>query len=189
MKLETHIFLAFMLFLGQPASAQKVRPISANGRPLTFQVVRTSITREPQSTEQVSIALTGFDLQAASSQRGYTYHGPTAEDIHYQPIPLTDSESFLLVEFSVSNVKRLLQLSTEDVKLIDGRGSAHRTLGCIGHKENSWFPLNSEELNPKSAGRGSPPNRGTWIFKVSTDAISGAVIQFQNATYPFTVAK
>ncbi|HVR10976.1 MAG TPA: DUF3617 family protein [Thermoanaerobaculia bacterium] len=32
-------------------------------------------------------------------------------------------------------------------------------------------------------------NQGIWIFKVPTDAIAGAVVQFQNAKYPLLVLK
>src|SRR5580658_4288126 len=118
MKSISRVLLGLTLLVVGPASAQKVRPISANGRPLAFQIARASVTRDPQSSEQVHAMLSGVDLQAASGQRGY--HGGTIkEELSYQQMPLGPSESFLIIEFAVSNVKHALRLSTNDVQLID----------------------------------------------------------------------
>jgi hypothetical protein len=103
---------------------------------------------------------------------------------------LAPSESFLIVQFSVSNVRRNLQLDATDVQLIDNRGSVYQALGRLGQKKNSWSRLYFngvqlplwENLDPKNM------RPLTWIFKVPTDAVSGAVIKFQNATYPLNVA-
>lgn len=175
------VALPLTLYLAGCASEDGPPAISANKQPLNFQVISASITKESQLSEQVQMDLSGFDVAAAASQSGYSYHGPIKEVRSYEPIPLDSSESFLIVKFRVSNVRRKLQLSTTDVELIDGKSSAHQTLGLPGHKEGSWYQLSSEELDP------AKDNGDTWIFKVPTDAVSGSVIQFQNATYPLSV--
>jgi hypothetical protein len=182
MKSLLHFFLALTLFFVGCVS-EEGRPISANGQLLTFHILRASVTRYPQLSEQMEIALTGFDLGAASSQSGYTYRGPMQPHFNYAQIGLQPSESFLIVEFSVSNVMRKLQLSAKDVKLIDGKGSIHQTLGCASsQKENAWSSFDSQELGPKTN------NDIKWIFIIPTDGIIGAAIQFQNSTYPVPVA-
>jgi len=179
-----------MLLLVGSISAEKVRPISANGRPLTFQVMRASATREPQLSEKPSGEYVMPGLTAERMVGGGTYRGPIVEIPRYEPMALAPSESFLIVQFSVSNVRRNLQLDATDVQLIDNRGSVYQALGRLGQKKNSWSRLYFngvqlplwENLDPKNM------RPLTWIFKVPTDAVSGAVIKFQNATYPLNVA-
>src|ERR1022692_1528150 len=111
--------ILFLVLGGSYASAQKERPISANRRPLSFSIIRSTVTQEPQLAEQVEMELTGLDLGAASGQRGYTYNGPINENINYRVIPVLPSESFIIVEFRISNVRRKLYLTTKDISFID----------------------------------------------------------------------
>jgi hypothetical protein len=108
----------------------------------------------------------------------------------YEPMALAPSESFLIVQFSVSNVRRNLQLHGTDVELVSG-GSFYAALGRLGQKTNSWSRL---YLGSRDAGLWEnldPKNTRpiTWIFKVPTDALSDLVIIFQNTTYPLNIAK
>lgn len=176
-------FLAVNLLLVEPIPAQKPHPISTNGKPLTFQVISAVATRDVQSQEQTTEAqLTGFNLQAATGSGNYTYRGPIKEVTNYVPIPLGREESFLVVEFSVANIKHPLDLSMYDVELIDGKGAPRWTLGSATDKKDAWFPFDSAQLSPKQ------PDKQKWIFKVPTDAVPGAVLQFQGVNYPLSVA-
>jgi hypothetical protein len=180
------IILLSLVFIGPPALAQRIRTIADNGRPLTFQIIRVQVTQDLQSMEHVQMVLPASALSAASSQAGYTYRGPITEDIQYQPIQLMSSESFLIIEFSISNVRRKLELSSRDVSLVDSVGATYNTLGASSfRKANSWNPMDYVELNPHNKN-----NVNIWIFKLPTDIIShGLFVKFDNATYPVSITK
>src|ERR1017187_7569755 len=102
MKSILHCLLTLTLFLVGCASEEGPPAISANSQPLTFQVIFAAVTRGPQLQEQLreqlQTVLSGFDLEAAAAQSGYTYTGPVIKqvkkvEVSYEPIPLTTSES------------------------------------------------------------------------------------------------
>jgi hypothetical protein len=181
MKVMLHSLVTLAFFFVGPlsVSAQKTRPVSANGKPLAFQVTRVSVTQEPQSSEQMQILLAGDLGQALGTG---TYRGPLQTSYNYKPIPLSPSDSFVIVSFNISNVKHHLELTSGDVKLLDGKGAIHLRLGFRSFtKPNAWSSMD-EILDPKKQ------NDSTWIFQVPTAAVSGASIQFQSATYPLSIA-
>jgi hypothetical protein len=82
----------------------------------------------------------------------------------------------------VSNVKRKLRLSRQDVELIDGSGNTHLPLGSGDQTKRVWqVAWDWQEIEPKR------DNACTWIFSVPTAAVSGAVIRFQDRTYPLNL--
>jgi hypothetical protein len=162
------------------ALAKDPRPLSANGKPLIFQIKQFSTTREPQSTEQMQLFITSAGMAQAASTGTVT--APLGQQYSYTPIPLGPSESFVIVTVNVSNVRRQLAFSPEDLKLIDGKGSLHESLGPRSlTKPNAWSRF-SVILDRKTA------NDSTWIFRVPTDAVTGASLQFQNANYALAAA-
>jgi len=180
MKSMPCILVVLTLFSVCPALAQKERPLSANGQPLTFQIIGASVTRKPQTTERLAgIAMTG--LTAERAVRGGTYSGPMQDIYAYDPMELGPSESFLILRFNVSNVKRKVWLWQKDLQLTDGAGAVHQGLGRPGQKEASWHHLADRGLEPKKN------NIDTWLFTVATDKVAGAVIHFQNSAYPLSI--
>jgi hypothetical protein len=177
-------FLAFTLLVvlvtASLASTKEPRPLSANGKPLIFQVKKFSVTRQPQSTEQMQLFITSAGMAQAASTGTVT--APLGQNYSYTPIPLGPSESFVIVTVNVSNVRRQLAFSPGDLQLIDGKGAHHESLGFQSFtKLNAWSGF-SVILDRKT------PNDSTWIFRVPTDAVTGASLQFQNATYALAPA-
>ncbi len=71
-----------------------------------------------------------------------------------------------------------------DVQLVDGKGVSHRSVAVRwtnAGEWNPWSPFWTFELAPKK------DTVTSIIFNVPTDRISGAVIRFQNSTYPVSV--
>jgi len=185
-KTALHCLLAAALLVGSPASAQKERPISTNGKPLVFQLTRASVTREPQWTTILQI---GPTLDTA---------GPGHVDQKSVWLKLGPSESFVIIEFSISNVQRKLDLSTKDVQLIDGTGSSFEAFGIPGTQKGQWCETGSGSIELDKKGQWSAicPFCGVrkqgnndairWLFKVPTAAIPRAKIVFQGGNYPLS---
>lgn len=94
------LLILTLLLAGSSVRAGKVRPISDNGKPLTFQVSHVSVTQEQQLSEQMEFFLSNL-MQGGQVNTNYKY----------TPFPLSPSESFVIVTFSISNVNHQLQLS------------------------------------------------------------------------------
>ncbi len=179
MRSLSQCLIAVTLFLGvcgpfvKSSSAKELPPLSANGQPLTFQIVSASVTRDSQTELTGEILLPNFD----PSQ--HVYKGPFEEV--QQPLLLHLLESFVIVNFTVSNARRKLRLSREDVQLIDGWGNPHVTLGAGVRKKGVWSVFDWIEIGPRK------DNSCLWIFVVPTAAVSGAIIRFQDKTYPLNL--
>jgi hypothetical protein len=186
-KTASRCLLAATLLFGLTASAQKEHPISTNGKPLVFRLTRATVTREPQWTVQLQLpnGITSPD-QLQMQQKSVW-------------LRLDPSESFVIIEFSISNVQRKLDLSTGDVQLIDGKGSSFEPFGISGTQKGQWCEIGSGsmELNKKGQWSAICPFCGirrqgnndaiAWLFKAPTIPIPGAKIVFQGATYPLPV--
>jgi hypothetical protein len=170
-KTASRCLLAATLLFGLTASAQKEHPISTNGKPLVFRLTRATVTREPQWTVQLQLpnGITSPD-QLQMQQKSVW-------------LRLDPSESFVIIEFSISNVQRKLDLSTGDVQLIDGKGSSFEPFGISGTQKGQWCAI-----CPFCGIRRQGNNDAiAWLFKAPTIAIPGAKIVFQGATYPLPV--
>jgi len=181
MKLLKFVVCAFaFLWLFPPASAQKARAISDNGKPLVFQLSGASIAPPNQILERVTeiqLELSQSDLSAGSSQSNYTYKGPLTPTYEYEPL-LPSAGELVIVEFTISNVRHELVLLASDVELIDSSGAKHNWIGVPGGKGGSWRPWSGVSLEPKT------DNKMKVLFQVPRAALAGSSIRFQGVSYP-----
>lgn len=177
MRLARFFQVTILLSLAGGVLFAKDHSIADNGKPLAFKILRVSETRETQNAQTFEYA-----IPMSALAQGGTYRGPLQTTVNSGQIPLDASDSFVILTFSVSNVRRKLQLSTSDVQLIDGKGASHNSLGCPSFiKVGSWTACDAIELNSKM------DNVTSWIFKAPTESLAGAVIRFQGSTYPLSV--
>jgi hypothetical protein len=184
-KTASFCLLAVTILNGFTAYAQKEHPISSNGKPLIFQLTRATVTREPQWTVQLQLpnGITSPD-QLQMQQKSVW-------------LRLDPSESFVIIEFSISNVKHKIDLLTKDVQLIDAKGSTYEAFGLPGDKKGQWCETGHMELDKTGQWSAMFPFCGalkkgnndaiSWLFKAPTTAIPGAKIVFQGAAYPLSV--
>ncbi len=165
--------LALSVFASGCAT-EEGRPISENGQALKFQVIRAIATKEPQSLPTII----PIDPWAAAFKPSYTVN-PT-----YQQVAPKPSWSHLIVECKISGVTRLLQFTSHDVQLVDGRGIAYETF-FLATGANTWG-LYSTYCLDKPADR---EWRLKWIFTIPDDAVDGATIRFQERQYPLTIGE
>jgi hypothetical protein len=185
MRLPSSLTLVLIGIVSLLAAEKKYPPISHNGKPLSFEVTQCDVTKDPQSWGHTEILLSPGQFNQGIAQG--TIRGPLQATNTYEPITLNPSDSFVMLGFKILNVKRRLALNpSEDVQLIDAKGSVHLALGTrsvfavIQGRLDVWVPFSPQIVDPKL------PNAFTYMFQVPTDAVPGASIRFQDALYPLT---
>jgi hypothetical protein len=159
-------------------------PIAENGQPLGFQLTNAAVPKGPQYIRHVEIVLGEDFLKAATS--GGTYSGPTQTNVTYPAISPKGLQSFVAVEFTLSNVARKLALTTKDVEFIDGAGSAHQSFALADpEKASAWVGFSGVTISPQRSG----PDVERWIFTVPNSAMKGSSIRFQGTLYPLTIGR
>ena len=184
--------VAFLITLGiTDSGAEKYRQLSENGGPLSLAIVEARETREPQTLKEQ----TGLGIPLSAMAAGGTYRGPLEQLYSLNPIPLSDSESFLIVKVDVTGVnKHKLFYLTSDVVLVDKHGARLTPIGCCPNQKNgTWLSLKPSQFNPAGGAGILEPrqhNVSTLLYKVNTDTIRGGMsIRIQDAEAAVTASR
>ncbi len=164
------------------ASEIQALPAATTPQAVAFQVVSALATRSPQLGEEQQITMKNPHYEPGST----VVHYDMDIQASYNPIDLATSESFLIVSIRLLKLSSKLDLSSKDLPLVDGKGSAHLPL-CYPsfRRQDAWSAMTA------SASLGLKPKDTIdlkWLFKVPTDALTGSIIQFQGKTYPLTMS-
>lgn len=172
------------------------RPLSENGKPLQLEVMRVTVT-SASKTFYGGIVLP--DIAATVRSGDSTYNGRVDSSFE-QHVP-KPGETFLIVEFKVTGVRKTLRLTSKDVYVADGKGKSYPPIAAqfFGDK---WYPFDFMTISSDSGNAKqvvfdgittytikSPMKFERWIFSIPTDALDEAVICLQERKYPLTIRK